>query len=627
MLLALALSAALAADTTTYPVLNHGRPAGEMHVVRDGDSVVVTYAHIDRNRGRWLQTRHTLDPAGRPIAGERRPMTRTGEVIPAVERFRVDGDSVRYERGDETLTVSLGDGFYAIGNSTPWDQALLVRHLLNTPGGSAVALPGADRVRLEIAADTTVSTTRGPARVRLAMLHGDGATPRALWVGVDGDLVASAVGWFITVHPDFVPALPALREIETRYRNAAGEALARRVPVRAQGSVVIRNADVFDAERGVVLPRRSIVVSGGRIVEVGPAAAVRAPRGATVIDAAGKTVIPGMWDMHTHLGLTSQTSTMLRHLAIGVTTVRDLASDVDMAVSHRDRADSLRILSPRILLGGFIEGPQRWAGPTDVLVSTESEARAWVARYDSLGYRQIKLYNLVHPDLLPAIASEARARGMRLSGHVPRGLSIAAAIRLGMEEINHAAFLFSDHHPDSLYVPEMRPYSGVAAIVAPNTDVDGPEMTALIEDLRAHDVVVDGTFNLWMRDTTGVDSATARRGNQAYLRLVRRLHEAGVVLVPGTDGSSFNDELELYERAGIPAPEVLRIATLGSARVMGEERDYGSIRAGKVADLVIVDGSPHERISDLRNVHLVMRAGRVYEPAELTDAVRGRGDP
>lgn len=234
-----------------------------------------------------------------------------------------------------------------------------------------------------------------------------------------------------------------------------------------------------------------------------------------MIDATGKTVIPGMWDMHDHVFLTTQTTASLRNLAIGVTGARDMAADTDIATSLMRRANAGEILAPHMVLAGFLEGPQQWAGPSDVLVSTEAEARAWVARYDSLGYRQVKLYNLVHPDLVPTIVAEARRRGMRVSGHVPRGLSVPAAIRLGYNEINHAAFLFSTFFQDSLYVPTMRAYSGVAAIVAPSFDVDGPAMTALIEDLKAHNTVIDGTFNLWLRDSTGADSAEAKRNNRA----------------------------------------------------------------------------------------------------------------
>jgi imidazolonepropionase-like amidohydrolase len=252
-------------------------------------------------------------------------------------------------------------------------------------------------------------------------------------------------------------------------------------------------------------------------------------------------------------------------------------------------------------------------------VSTEAEARDAVARYAAMGYRQVKLYNLVHPDLVPTIVAEARKHGLRVSGHVPRGLTVNAAIRLGFDEINHAAFLFATHHQDSLYVPEMRAYSLVASIVAPRTDVDGAAMTALLDDLKAHGTVIDGTFNLWMRPENGADSLDARAGNAAYRRLIKRLYDHGIPMVAGTDGSSYIGELEQYERAGIPAPAVLQMATLGSARVMGLDGEMGSIAVGKVADLVIVDGKPQERIGDLRKLELVFRAGRGFEPTTLTE--------
>lgn len=622
MLLSLALSVALAADTLVYPVLNHGRPAGEMRVVHDADSVVVTYAHIDRNRGRWVQSRYTVDASGRLVAGESRPMTRSGEVSAATDRYRFDGDSVRFQRGNSERALARNGGFYPLNNATAWDQAASVRHLLASGGQRGRILPGSGELRLEFAADTMVPTTRGRARARLALLHTGSVNPQAVWVDERGQLLASSVGWFITVHPDFIPALPTMRALEIAYRDGVAARVAAELPVAAQGTVVIRNADVFDAERGVVVPAQTIVVQDDRITAVGPTRTTRTPRGAKVIDAAGKTVIPGMWDMHMHFQLTSQTSRMLQDLAGGITTVRDMAADTDIGTSLRDRANARLIVAPRVVLAGFMEGPQLWAGPSDVLVHTEAQAREWVARYDSLGYKQIKLYNLVHPDLVPTIAAEAKRRGMRLSGHIPRGLTIPAALRLGYDEINHAAFLFSTFHQDSLYWPEMRAYSLVATIVAPNTDVDGPAMTALIADLKAHNTVIDGTFNLWMRPESGTDSLEAKRGNAAYIRLLKRLYDAGVTIVPGTDLSSFHAELELYQRAGIPAPAVLQMATLVAARVMGEDRDYGSISVGKVADLVIIDGKPHEQVGDTRKVELVMRGGRAFKPADITKAMR-----
>lgn len=616
--MSLFLALALAADTLTYPVMNHGRPAGELRVVRDADSVVVTYAHIDRNRGRWLQNRYTLGPDGNVVAAEARPMTRDGNVSAASERYRVAGDSVTITRGDQVRTLPRRDVVLSLGNSTPFDLALVAQQLLRDDDREAAMPPGNGRLRAVIAADTLVLSARGAARVRFVALHGPGANARGVWLDADGGFIAGTADWFIPVHPDYVDALPTLRAVELAYRERIAARIAAQVQPRYAGNVVIENADVFDAAAGAILSGYSIAIADGRITAVGPSRGFRVPRGATRINARGKTVVPGMWDMHTHVFASSPAGQSLRDLSIGVTGVRDLAADTDAAVSLRDRANALQIVSPHIVLGGIIEGPQRWAGPTDVLVSTETEARDAVARYAALGYRQVKLYNLVHPDLVPTIVAEARKHGMRVSGHVPRGLSVSAAIRLGFDEINHAAFLFSTFHQDSLYVPEMRAYSLVASIVAPRTDVDGPAMTALLDDLKAHGTVIDGTFNLWMRPENGADSLDARAGNAAYRRLIKRLYDHGIPMVAGTDGSSYIGELEQYESAGVPAPAVLQMATLHSARVMGLDGEMGSIAVGKVADLLVVDGKPHERIGDLRKLELVFRAGRGFEPARLT---------
>jgi hypothetical protein len=139
MLLVLTLSLAAAADTLVYPVLNHGKPRGEMRVVSDADSVVITYGHIDRNRGRWVQNRYTVDAAGRIVAAEARPMTRDGEVSAATERYRVHGDSVTVTRGTITRGMPRGTGYVALNNATAYDLAATVRHLMAAPGQEATS--------------------------------------------------------------------------------------------------------------------------------------------------------------------------------------------------------------------------------------------------------------------------------------------------------------------------------------------------------------------------------------------------------------------------------------------------------------------------------------------------------
>lgn len=633
-MIATLLALALAADTTTYVVLNHGRPAGEMLVLVSADTTVVKYHHFDRQRGNRSETRYHMRD-GQVVRGETWQLPLYGPLpspFPApVDRFEVTRDSVLWGHTDSVRSVSrTPESFYRLRSATIFDQAMLARHLLAQPGRAAALLP-AGTARAAVVADTVLRSGGTPQRARLVMIYsGTSAVPTGVWLDGAGNALAGQVGWFITVKRGHEVLLPAFRAIERAWRDAEGAALARRLAPAPAPAIAIMNGDVFDSERGVVLPRTHVLVRGDRIVAVGNR--IRVPAGARVIDAAGKTVIPGLWDMHSHIQHVTQSSRALTDLSQGITTIRDLASDPDVAVSHRDRAARGEIVAPRAILGGFIEGPGHWAGPSEVLVRTEAEAREWVARYDSLGYRQIKLYNLVHPDLVPTIAAESRARGLRLSGHVPRGITTETAIRLGFDEINHAAFLFSTFYQDSLYWPQMRAYSAVSQIVAPHVDVDGAPMTALIELLREKGTVVDGTWQLWMssgRATAAnlgipvtASQSLAARSDANYLRLLKRLHDAGVPLVPGTDGSDLRGEMELYERAGIPASDVLRLATIVSARVMGEDGEYGSIAPGKVADIAIVNGRPADKIGDVRRVEWVMRGGRLYESAALRRALQ-----
>jgi hypothetical protein len=640
--LALALTAAVwaPADTVPYVVMNHGRAAGEMLVITNGDSVVVKYHHVDRQRGPRSESRYRI-VKGVVMGGAVWNLPLYGPLPSPFgrpqDRFDVKGDSIEWPAGptgDSTVRRApfvAGTSYFRLRAGTIYDSYLLIQHLLKQKDRTSPLLPGGT-VKADIIKDTVLASKSGRKRVRFVVAGAaNAAYPGGVWIDDKGSLVAGQVAWFIAVRRGSEDLLPAMRAIEIAYRNARGEEMARRVATVPHNAIAIVNGDVFDSEGGTLLPKTNVLVISGRIAAMGPPSSVVIPAGAHVIDATGKTVMPGMWDMHNHFQLSSQSAGGLAQLANGITTVRDLAADIDVAVSHRDRANAGKLAIPRSVLGGFIEGPGQWAGPSEVIVSTEAEARRWVARYDSLGYKQIKLYNLVQQDLVPAIADETHKRGMRLSGHVPRGLSTPTAVRLGFDEINHAAFLFSTFYPDSLYTPVMRAYSGVAQIVAPHVDVEGKEMTAMIEFFKERGTVIDGTWNLWLAAPSqltanlGIPAAAsqdaARKADANYIRMIGRLFNAGVTLVPGTDGSSYHTELELYETAGIPAAEVLRIATIVSARVMKDDQDYGSIAVGKVADIVIVNGRPTERISDLRKVETVLRAGRVYQSQTLRSAI------
>lgn len=646
----LAAATIAGSDTTSYVVLNHGRWAGDLTVVHAGDSTVSRYIFTDRNRGTRIETRYRFGSDNALRAAELRQIAADGTAGPALQGFTVHGDSIYSlvatgraggagaagTAGGPSAAAQAGvkrdpAAFLGLRFGSPYEQTLIADYLLKQPKMTGTLLGGL-AARAEVVAQTTVPTKSGRAHVRLVMVWtGTSTTSSGVWLDDKGNLVATDVAWFITVRPGAEQALPALRAIEIKWRNAQAEAIAKKVVAPAASAVVVRNGNLFDSESGTMKPNMTVVIRDGRIAEVGPAASTQAPAGANVIDATGKTIMPGMWEMHTHLQTDNQSAGSLVQLAQGLTTVRDMAADFDIATSQRDRERKGLLASPRVILSGFIEGPGRWAGPSDMIASNEQEGLSMIAKYDSAGYKQIKLYNLVQQDLVPAIAAEAHKRGLRLSGHIPRGLSVPAAVTLGYDEIQHAAFLFSTFYQDSLYIPTMRAYSLVATVVAPHIDVDGQPMTDLIKFLHDHHTVIDGTFSIWIGGSAAAvgagGSTDQQKADAAYLRLITRLYEGGVTLVPGTDNSyatSYHRELELYEQAGIPAPTVLQIATIGSARVMKDDNDYGSITTGKVGDVIVVNGNPAEHVKEIEKVETVIRAGRVYKVHDLMSAVTGQ---
>jgi len=301
---------------------------------------------------------------------------------------------------------------------------------------------------------------------------------------------------------------------------------------------------------------------------------------------------------------------------------------------------------------GFMDGPGPYQGPTKVLVATPEEALRWVNWYADHGFVQIKLYSSIKPELVPVVAAQAHRRGLRVSGHIPAFMNAEQAVEQGYDEIQHVNMLLLDFMPD---VQDTRTPARFLepARRAQDLDLGSPKVRGLVRLLQERHTALDltlGTFESLMLDRPGRVSVTmagvaerlpvqVRRGLYAgqlpiqpgddekfraswkrTLELVHELWAAGIPIEAGTDGFpgfSLHRELELDGEAGIPAPQVLQLATLGAARIMGMDKDLGQVRQGKLADLVLIDGDPTKNISDVRKVVLTVKDGVIYDPAEL----------
>jgi imidazolonepropionase-like amidohydrolase len=337
--------------------------------------------------------------------------------------------------------------------------------------------------------------------------------------------------------------------------------------------------------------------------------------------------------------------------------VRDLANDIDKLADLRQRWGAGRAIGPRIFPAGFLDGPGPYAGPTKVLVDDEAQVQSALDRYAHLGYEQIKVYSSIRPELLPVIVTEARKRGFRISGHVPAFMTAEQAVQAGFDEIQHVNFLFLNFLFDKVQDTRTPARFTVPAEQAALLDLGSEKVRSFVRLLKEKKIAVDPTVNVFEEMFTarpGQVSPTfaavadrlpvqVRRGLvrgglavpegmdgryrdsfRAMLRMVKLLHDAGVPLEAGTDamaGFALHRELELYVEAGIPAPEVLRIATLGPARILGKEAILGTVAPGKLADFILIDGDPTARISDVRRVVLTVKDGALYDPAALYRAI------
>jgi imidazolonepropionase-like amidohydrolase len=641
-----------AGDTVRYVVLFSDHPAGALEVWHDGPATVSDFQFNDRGRGPHIRERFTADPAGYftsvAISGHNYFKDSVDEHFAyangtASWKNHVEGESSR----------PAPPKFYSSMDGTPAESDQLVQALLKANGKPVAVFPTGEasmgKVReLEISAPGLQ-----PRKVSLYGISGFGFSPFYVWLDSDNHFFGSVSAWTSTIRDGWQSAVPRLIAVGDSAAAERYTTLARTLPHHPSGALVFRNANMFDAERAVMVPHTTVVIVGNRIQSVGPDASARIPSGAEIIDANGKSLLPGLWDMHIHV---SPGDDGLMHIAAGVTSARDMGNDTSTVLMLRKAFDDGSQIGPRLVLSGMIDSPGPFQVPIGVTASTDAEVKKAVDRYADLGFEQIKIYSSMKPELVPGIIAEAHRRGLRVSGHVPAFMTAEQVVRLGFDEVQHVNFLelnFIDSVKDTR---GMARFTAVAADAA-NLDLSSPRVRSFLQLLKDHHTVSDPTVGAFE------DMFTARAGTMspnmgevasrlpsqiqrslysgglpvpagmdqryrdsysAMLALVGELYKSGITIVAGTDGPAgfgLHRELELDVRAGIPPAQVLRIATLGAARVMKHDDKRGSIEPGKLADVILVAGDPSVDMRDIRKVETVVRNGVVYHSADIYRAL------
>jgi len=641
---------AAAQETLRYKIVSNDTVAGtEVDKFSVNGRIDSAFEFNDRGRGPKIAATYLLGAGGLPL---RTDVTGNDYLkAPVDEHFAFEQGRSHWKSTSEDGS-SPAEGFYVSNNGPGAEFALLVAALVKAKGGPVKLLP-AGEARLERVTDATLEDHQQKLHVTAFAVTGLSFEPQTVWLDDQYRLFGTPGKWFAILREGWESKNQQLYELQRKANEARYERLAKELAEHPKHAAAIEHVRVFDSEQAAVREDQTVVIEGERITQAGPAASIQVPKDAERIDGSGKTLLPGLFDMHVH----AQPLDGLLNIASGVTSVRDMGNDIDELERLQGQWQSGAAIGPRVWKSGFIDGPGPFQAPTGLYVTTEEEARAAVTRYADLGYIQIKLYSSLKPEVVPGIVKAAHQRGLRVSGHVPNGMIASQFVEEGADELQHINFIFLNFL--ALQVKDTRTperFTAVGANAA-KLDLDSKPVKEFIELLQNHHTTVDVTLAAFEGmftarpgnvspdfvavlkrlpaqvqrgaysgglPVTGENDQLYKDSYAAMLRMTKRMYDAGIPILAGTDalaGLMLHRELELEVKAGIPAAKALQIATWNASKLLKQEKDLGSIGPGKLADLVLVEGNPAEKISDIRRCRVVVKNGVFYKSDAVYAAV------
>ena len=673
ILVSLCLTAAVAAARVQSPEADLAKPpAGARHFViqstggKHGDSwswIAADGTRMGRESMNLRGQVFEFDSSGKaggdglPSTITIRGVTPTGD---AAETFSVNGGRAVWKSPIDAGSASYSAPAFYVSQGGPIDMtAWFLEALLASPGQSLDLLPGG-KARAARMVDLAVGAGAARQTITLWAISGLSTSPLPLWADAQHKFFALTAGL------DWLPETYA-REQKT-IEDAQAGAMAAQAPGLAKalvtlpaGPVAFTGVRLFDADATSFLTDQTVIVDKGFITAVGARASVAVPAGAQVIDGRGKTLIPGLWDCHMHVG---DDFTGLQELSMGVTSVRDPGNDDVRTMDRRSRAAAGALLSPHVYPSSLIDGKGPYTAQVANVATSEAEAIALVDKAKANGFTGIKFYGTFDAAWLPASIREAHKLGLHVHGHIPAGIRPVDAINAGYDEVTHINWVMMQAMPDSV-IPVSNGFMRFEGPgrYARDVNLEGPAIKAIVGAMASKHIYSDPTMvafeSLYVPDNgdlspsyapfVGTMPPTTERGfrtggfavpkdlSRADYRaswakmvgLLGLMHKAGVPIVAGTDGAGIEivHELEIYVQAGLSPAEALAAATIVPARLVGRDAKTGSVKVGKAADLALVDGDPSTRISDLRQTRVVMLDGKLLDADALRTAAGFSGRP
>jgi imidazolonepropionase-like amidohydrolase len=644
----------------SWTIVSAGGSHGEEQVWTDKDGVRWARMHI-LLRGLVYDVDQALTPGAGMIPQTLviRGVTPEGD---ASERFSIDNGVATWKSPVDAGAAPWRDGLVYIPFGGPIDSfAVVANALLADDDKMLDALPGG-AVRLEDLTTHTVKIGKKSKALKAVTIEGVDFTPTVLWLDDKNEFFAYAgvLSWMPT---GWEGAAPELVEAQDAALAERAPALRARIMTDPGAPVLFRNVTIYDGATNGFKKGMSVLVEGSTIAAVGKKGKVKAPDGAQIIEGKGKTLMPGLFDMHHHYGDDGQGPL---DLAQGVTSVRDVGNDRKALLARKKRIDDGALLGPKIYPVLGIDGDGPLSAQSFVRVHSAEEGIEAVRAAKADGFFGVKLYGTINPDWVAPMADEAHTLGLSVQGHIPAGMRPSEAVAAGYDGINHINFIVMEAMPNDVVATS----NGLNRFFGPgryakDIDLAAPPMAPFLATLAEKKIVVDPTLTVYeisfvpnqgevapgfapwaglvppqverafkaggLVAPEGYDATRddMRASFRKLVDTVRRLHELGVPIVAGTDGlpTDLIRELELYVEAGMTIGEAIETATDGAASVLGVGDTVGSIAAGQTADLFLADGDVSKNLNALRRVETVVQGGKMMDAQALREAVGITGMP
>lgn len=555
-----------------------------------------------------------------------------------------------WEKDFEVVTTTTPSSFFPVHSNIPAAMEMMLYHYYFEQG-KAVDIPTLPRGEVSI-------THKGQDMVQIKgenipldryVVEGINWGGRTIWLDESKNLVAvvkANTQIRELIRKGYEEALPVFIAGNVEEQMATLSKYTKDLKGEQTPITALVGGDLIDGLSETTKEDMTLIIENGRIKNIGSRSETEIPENAKVIDMTGKVLMPGLWDMHAH---SNQVQWAPAYLAGGITSIRDNGNEIEFATAFRDAIALDGALGPDILLAGMTDGAGI-KGNGVIRATTPEEAREVVAMYHQKGYRQIKIYTSVEPDIVKILAEEAHKRELTVTGHVPRAVGNAmTAVESGMDQLSHRSLFLSILFPD-------KSTSELGRYYLTENEVSPDQIKKATAFFLKHKTVLDPTIALDIirnvpkgmpietvepdagriayelfegkRFRAGVSPARAEEVKADYtkaMEIIGEFYKAGVPVVAGTDNVvpvySLYLEIESYQKlAGLTPLEAIKSATIIPAKAMGLDAESGTLEIGKQADIAILDENPLLNINHIRTVSAVITNGNYYESGPLWEA-------